>query len=132
MIPKRDNQERPGVGDFTIEHEQARRQVAAALQVSGGTVIVASERPGLTAYYVARILEQLSALERNLAPKIRQLPADRDGILDVLNERLANVDLDNVADARVAPKHRAREIWVYESLTSFKADGVCFGAKIIQ
>ena len=132
MIPKRDNQERPGVGDFTIEHEQARRQVAAALQVSGSTVIVASERPGLTAYYVARILEQLSALERNLAPKIRQLPADRDGILDVLNERLANVDLDNVADARVSPKHRAREIWVYESLTSFKADGVCFGAKIIR
>ena len=132
MIPKRDNQERPGVGDFTIEHEQARRQVAAALQVSGSTVIVASERPGLTTYYVARILEQLSALERNLAPKIRQLPADRDGILDVLNERLANVDLDNVADARVAPKHRAREIWVYESLTSFKADGVCFGAKIIR
>ena len=132
MIPKRDNQERPGLGDFTIEHEQARRQVAAALQVSGSTVIVASERPGLTAYYVARILEQLSALERNLAPKIRQLPADRDGILDVLNERLANVDLDNVADARVALKHRAREIWVYESLTSFKADGVCFGAKIIR
>ena len=81
MIPKRDNQERPGVGDFAIEHEQARRQVAAALQVSGRTVIVASERPGLTAYYVARILEQLSALERNLAPKIRQLPADRDEAL---------------------------------------------------
>ena len=29
-------------------------------------------------------------------------------------------------------KHRAREIWVYESLASFNADGVCFGAKIIR
>jgi hypothetical protein len=132
MIPNRNKPEQPGVGDFTVEHEHARRQVARALQVGGSTVIVAADQPGLTAYYVARILEQLSALERNLAPTIRKLPADRDSILQVLNERLANIDLANVADSSPGTKHRAREIWVYESLTSFNADGVCFGAKIIR
>lgn len=132
MIPNRNKPEQPGVGDFTVEHEHARRQVARALQVGGSTVIVAADQPGLTAYYVARILEQLSALERNLAPTIRKLPADRDSILQVLNERLANIDLANVADSSPGTKHRAREIWVYESLTSFNADGVCFSAKIIR
>ena len=132
MIPDRNKPDQPSVGDFTVEHEHARRQVATALQVGGNTVIVAADQPGLTAYYVARILEQLSALERNLAPKIRKLPADRDSILQVLNERLANIDLANVADSSPGTKHRAREIWVYESLTSFNADGVCFGAKIIR
>jgi hypothetical protein len=132
MIPDRNKLEQPGVGDFTVEHEHARRQVATALQVGGNTVIVAADQPGLTAYYVARILEQLSALESNLAPKIRKLPADRDSILQVLNERLANIDLANVADSRPGTRHRAREIWVYESLTSFNANGICFGAKIIR
>ena len=132
MIPNRNKPEQPGVGDFTVEHEHARRQVARALQLGGSTVIVAADQPGLTAYYVARILEQLSALERNLAPTIRKLPADRDSILQVLNERLANIDLANVAESSPGTKHRAREIWVYESLTSFNADGVCFGAKIIR
>ena len=132
MIPNRNKPEQPEVGDFTVEHEHARRQVATALQVGGSTVIVAADQAGLTAYYVARILEQLSALERNLAPTIRKLPADRDSILRVLNERLVNIDLANVADPSPGTKHRAREIWVYESLTSFNADGVCFGAKIIR
>ena len=132
MIPNRNKPEQPAVGDFTVEHEHARRQVARALQVGGSTVIVAADQPGLTAYYVARILEQLSALERNVAPMIRKLPADRDSILQVLNERLANIDLANVAESSPGTKHRAREIWVYESLTSFNADGVCFGAKIIR
>ena len=132
MIPNRNKPEQPAVGDFTVEHEHARRQVATALQVGGSTVIVAADQAGLTAYYVARILEQLSALERNLAPTIRKLPADRDSILRVLNERLVNIDLANVADPSPGTKHRAREIWVYESLTSFNADGVCFGAKIIR
>ena len=132
MIPNRNKPEQPQVGDFTVEHEHARRQVATALQVGGSTVIVAADQTGLTAYYVARILEQLSALERNLAPTIRKLPADRDSILRVLNERLVNIDLANVADPSPGTKHRAREIWVYESLTSFNADGVYFGAKIIR
>ena len=132
MIPNRHKTEQSGVGNFTVEHQQTQRQVGAALQVSGNTVIVASEQPGLTAYYVARILKQLSTMERNLAPRIRKLPADRDGILQALNERLADVDLANVGDAGALAKHRAREVWVYESLNSFKADGVCFGAKIIR
>lgn len=132
MIPNRNKPEQPEVGDFTVEHEHARRQVATALQVGGSTVIVAADQAGLTAYYVARILEQLSALERDLAPTIRKLPADRDSILRALNERLVNIDLANVADPSPGTKHRAREIWVYESLTSFNADGVCFGAKIIR
>ena len=132
MIPNRNKTEQPGVGSFTVEHAHAQRQVGSALQVSGNTVIVASEQPGLTAYYVARILKQLSTLERNLAPRIRKIPADRDGILQALNERLADVDLANVADADASLKHRAREIWVYESLNAFKADAVYFGAKIIR
>ena len=132
MIPNRHKTEQPGVGSFTVEHAHAQRQVGSALQVSGNTVIVASEQPGLTAYYVARILKQLSTLERNLAPRIRKLPADRDGILQALNERLADVDLANVADLGTSLKHRAREIWVYESLNAFKADSVYFGAKIIR
>ena len=132
MIPNRNKTEQPGVGSFTVEHAHAQRQVGSALQVSGNTVIVASEQPGLTPYYVARILKQLSTLERNLAPRIRKIPADRDGILQALNERLADVDLANVADADASLKHRAREIWVYESLNAFKADAVYFGAKIIR
>ena len=76
MIPYRNKPEQPAVGDFIVEHEHARRQVARALQVGGRTVIVAADQPGLTAYYVARILEQLSALERNVAPMIR-VPSPR-------------------------------------------------------
>ena len=80
MIPNRHKTEQSGVGNFTVEHQQTQRQVGAALQVSGNTVIVASEQPGLTAYYVARILKQLSTMERNLAPRVRKLPADRDAL----------------------------------------------------
>ena len=108
MIPNRHKTEQSGVGNFTVEHQQTQRQVGAALQVSGNTVIVASEQPGLTAYYVARILKQLSTMERNLAPRIRKLPADRDGILQALNERLGDVDLANVGDAG-ALMRRARK-----------------------
>ena len=34
---------------------------------------------------------------------IRKLPADRDSILQVLNERLANIDLANVAESALGP-----------------------------
>ena len=99
MIPNRNRVEQPSVGNFTLEHEQNQRQVLAALQVSGNTVIVAGDQPGLMAYYVARMLEQMSALESARAPKIRKLPADRDGILEALNQRLADVELANVTNA---------------------------------
>jgi hypothetical protein len=132
MIPNRNKVEQPSVGSFTLEHEHAQQQVVTALQVSGSTVIVAGDQQGLMAYYVARMLEQLSALEGGVAPKIRKLPADRDGILNALNQRLADIELANVAAGSASDKYRAREVWVYESLTSFKADGVCFGAKIIR
>ena len=132
MIPNRNKVEQPSIGNFTLEHEHAQRRVVHALQTSGNTVIVAADQPGLMTYYVARMLDQLSALEGNARPKIRKLPADRDGILDALNQRLADIELANVAAATDSDKHRAREVWVYESLTTFKADGVCFGAKIIR
>jgi hypothetical protein len=132
MIPNRNKVEQPSIGNFTLEHEHAQRRVVHALQTSGNTVIVAADQAGLMTYYVARMLDQLSALEGNARPKIRKLPADRDGILDALNQRLADIELANVAAATDSDKHRAREVWVYESLTTFKADGVCFGAKIIR
>ena len=44
MIPNRNKPEQPAVGDFTVEHEHARRQVARALQVGGSTVIVAADQ----------------------------------------------------------------------------------------
>ena len=72
MIPNRDKVEQPNIGYFTLEHEHAQR-IVQALQTSGNTVIVAADQPGLMAYYVARMLDQLSALEGNARPKIREI-----------------------------------------------------------
>lgn len=132
MIPNRDKVEQPNIGYFTLEHEHAQRRIVQALQTSGNTVIVAADQPGLMAYYVARMLDQLSALEGNARPKIRKLPADRDGILQALNQRLADIEVAKVTEAADSDKHRTREVWVHESLTTLKADGVCFAAKIIR
>lgn len=132
MIPNRNKAVQPSTGSFTLEHEHAQRQVVTAIQVSGTTAIVAAVQPGLMAYYVPRMLEQLSELEPGQAPKIRKLPADRDGILAALNQRLGDIELAKVTATEDGDKHRTREVWVYESLTTFKADSVCFAAKIIR
>ena len=71
MIPNRDKVEQPNIGYFTLEHEHAQRRIVQALQTSGNTVIVAADQPGLMAYYVARMLDQLSALKVMRGPKIR-------------------------------------------------------------
>ena len=37
-----------------------------------------------------------------------------------------------MTEAADSDKHRTREVWVHESLTTLKADGVRFAAKIIR
>ena len=130
MIPNRNKVEQPNIGYFTLEHEHAQR-IVHALQTSGNTVIVAADQPGLMVLRCANARPAQRA-EGNARPKIRKLPADRDGILDALNQRLADIELANVTEAADSDKYRAREVWVCESLTTLKADGVCFGAKIIR
>ena len=67
MIPNRNKVEQPNIGYFTLEHEHAQRRIVQALQTSGNTVIVAADRPGLMAYYVA--CSSLSALKVMRGPK---------------------------------------------------------------
>lgn len=127
MIPLKEEPTIEATLCFSDEDAQALQSCQTYLATAGNVVLASARHENLLAHYTRTLLANLNATSNNTVA-IRRMPNSSDGLLQCLNEHLADLEISALQAKRVV---KTREIWLYELPGPAESELLQMAAKMI-
>ena len=110
MIPLKEEPTVNATLCFSDEDAKVLASCQSHIALAGNVILASARHENLLAHYTRTLLAGLNGFgEKSVV--IHRMPKSSDGLLDRLNEHLANLDISTLQTKRVT---KTREIWLYE------------------
>lgn len=128
MIPLKEEPTLNAALCFSDEDAQQLLSCQASIAHAGNVIVASARHENLLAHYTRSMLAEIN---RNAAStvSIRRMPTSNDGLLERLNEHLANLDIAALQAKRVV---KTREIWLYELPGPAQSDLLLMAANMVK
>jgi len=127
MIPLKEEPTVNATLCFSDEDAKVLASCQRHIAIAGNVILASARHENLLAHYTRTLLAGLNGFgEKSVV--IHRMPKSSDGLLDRLNEHLANLDISTLQTKRVT---KTREIWLYELPGPAESELLQMAAKMI-